>query len=69
MIIIGTKFFVWGSQVAPYASQCARCGTMANFILKKGMNVITIFFVIPIIPISGVSNLLECPNCHTRYNA
>jgi hypothetical protein len=35
--------------------------------MKKGMRFVTIFFVIPIFPISGVNQLLECPNCKTRY--
>lgn len=69
MIIIGTKFFVWGSQLAPYATQCSQCGTVAQFILKKGMRFITVFFVIPVIPISGISELSQCPHCGTRYNA
>lgn len=69
MIIIGTKFIVWGSQLAAYASRCAQCGTEAPFILKKGMRFITLFFVIPVIPISGVSEMVQCPNCGTRYPA
>ena len=28
---------------------------------------VTLFFVIPVIPVSGVHKLLECPNCKTRY--
>ncbi len=69
MIIIGTKFFVWGSQLAAHVSRCGNCGTVAPFILKKGMRFITIFFVIPVIPISGISDMAQCPNCGTRYNA
>ena len=68
MIIFGTKYFVWGSQLAAQVSQCAQCGTVAPFILKKGMNFITFFFIIPVIPISKMSELAECPNCHARYS-
>ena len=63
MIIIGTKFFVWGSQLAAVASRCAQCGMEAPFILKKGMRFITIFFIIPVIPISGMSEISQCPKC------
>jgi hypothetical protein len=42
---------------------------VANFILKKGMRFITLFFIIPIIPISGVQHLMQCPVCGTRYRA
>lgn len=69
MIIIGTKFFVWGSQLAAQQSRCGQCGQVSAFILKKGMRFITIFFVVPVIPISGVKDMLQCPNCGARYEA
>jgi hypothetical protein len=69
MIIIGTKFFTWGSQPTLQAMRCGQCGTYAPFIMKKGMRFITLFFVIPVIPISGVTNLVQCPNCKARYSA
>jgi hypothetical protein len=31
------------------------------------MRFITLFFVIPIIPISGMKELAECPNCKAKY--
>jgi transcription elongation factor Elf1 len=67
MIIIGTHFFCWGSQRTNEAMHCGQCGAMTPFIIKKGMRFITLFFVIPIIPISGVKHLIQCPNCGTRY--
>jgi hypothetical protein len=67
MIIIGTRFFSWGSQAADHATRCQKCGAMAPLLLKTGMWFVTVFFVIPIIPISRVKHMLECPNCHTRY--
>ena len=69
MIIIGTKFFVWGSELMAQASRCGQCGTVAQFILKKGMRFITIFFVIPICPISGIKEMMQCPNCGARYQS
>lgn len=65
--IIGTKFFSWGGESAPGAMRCGQCGTVGNFTLKKGMRFITLFFIIPVIPISGIRNLLQCPTCGTRY--
>ncbi|HEX8422828.1 MAG TPA: zinc-ribbon domain-containing protein [Pyrinomonadaceae bacterium] len=69
MLIIGTRFFVWGSELTPQRHHCATCGTLTNFKIRKGMNFITLFFVIPVIPLSGVKNILQCPNCKTRYDA
>lgn len=67
MLIIGTHFFVWGSNETPNQMHCSNCGAMTTFVMKKGMRFITVFFVIPIIPISGVKELVQCPNCGTRY--
>jgi hypothetical protein len=65
-LIIGTKFFSWGAQpTAPM--RCGQCQTVAPFKEKKGMRFITLFFVIPVIPISGVKQLAECPNCKAKY--
>jgi zinc-ribbon family len=67
--IIGTHFFVWGSGLTAQQMRCGQCGTVAHFALKKGMRFITIFFVIPIIPISGIQHIAQCPNCKARYQA
>ena len=64
--IIGTHFFSWGS-AAGEQMRCGKCGTVAPFIRKQGMQFITLFFIIPIVPISGVKHLLQCPVCRTRY--
>jgi len=65
-LIIGTKFFSWGSE-ATAPMRCGQCNTVAPFREKKGMRFITLFFVIPIIPISGVKQLAECPTCKAKY--
>lgn len=69
IFIIGTRFFSWGSGQTGQAMRCANCGTAGQFITKRGMNFITLFFIVPVIPISGVKNLLQCPTCGTRYQA
>lgn len=65
--IIGTHFFTWGGASAPQQMRCGQCGTVAHFTLKKGMRFLTLFFIIPVIPLSGVNQLMECPVCKTRY--
>ena len=69
MLIIGTRFFCWGAQLTGYHMHCNQCGASAPFIIKQGMQFITIFFIIPIIPISGMKHMMQCPNCGTRYQA
>lgn len=67
IFIIGTHFFNWGSEQTVQPMHCSRCGAVTNFIMKKGMRFITLFFIVPIIPISGVKELVQCPNCKTRF--
>jgi len=67
IFVIGTRFFKWGSTPTGTALHCGQCGAQAKFIARKGMNFVTLFFIIPVIPISGVKNFVECPNCGARY--
>ena len=53
--------------MTPQPIQCGNCGQYTNFIMKKGMRFVTIFFFIPVVPVSGITQLVECPNCKTRY--
>ena len=69
MLIIGIRLFFWGSQLSSQAMRCAKCGYAGPFTLKKGMRFITLFFVIPTIPVSGVMHVAECKQCKTRYQA
>ena len=65
--IIGTHFFSWGSEPVPDQMRCGKCGTVGTFVKKQGMRFITLFFIIPVLPISGIKNLLQCPVCGTKY--
>lgn len=66
-LVIGTKYVTWGSQVTAETIRCSNCGTLAQFIEKTGMRFITLFFVVPTIPISGTTKMIECPNCKARF--
>jgi hypothetical protein len=33
------------------------------------MRFITVFFFVPVIPLSGVKSMLQCPACKSRYQA
>jgi DNA-directed RNA polymerase subunit RPC12/RpoP len=66
-LIIGTKFFSWGAAKTPDMIRCSRCGKVANFTEKSGLQFITLFFIVPVIPISGVKKMIECPNCKSRF--
>jgi len=47
--------------------RCGACGFAGNFILKTGMRFLTLFFMIPTVPLSGRMHAAECPPCKTRY--
>ncbi len=66
-LVIGTKFITWGSEKTPETIRCSNCGTLAQFTEKTGMRFITLFFLVPTIPISGKRKMIECPNCKTRF--
>lgn len=66
-LIIGTKFLDWGSQKTPEMIRCSQCGAVAQFTEKTGMRFITLFFLLPVIPISGKKKMIECPNCKSKF--
>lgn len=69
IFIIGTRFFTWGSGQTPQQMRCGQCGAVTQFKDKKGMRFVTLFFIIPVLPLSGVKHILQCPNCGARYDA
>jgi DNA-directed RNA polymerase subunit RPC12/RpoP len=68
-LIIGARFFTWGSRKTPDTIRCSQCGTVAQFTEKTGMQFLTLFFIIPTIPLSGKKKMIECPNCKTRFQS
>ncbi len=66
-LIIGTKYITWGSTTTAETIRCTNCGALAQFTEKTGMNFISLFFLIPVIPISGKKKMIECPNCKARF--
>lgn len=66
-LIIGTKYFTWGASQTNEQVRCSQCGIVAPFTEKTGMRFLTLFFIIPTIPLSGTKKLIECPNCKARF--
>ena len=69
IFIIGTRFITWGSGPSGQTMRCPQCDTVGGFVGKKGMRFITLFFVIPVLPLSGVRRLLQCQTCGARFEA
>jgi hypothetical protein len=66
-LIIGVDYFTWGSERTIQPIQCGNCGQLTTFIMKKGMRFVTLFFFVPVVPVSRITHLVECPNCKIRY--
>jgi hypothetical protein len=69
MLIIGTHFFSWGSETTSEGFHCGKCGHFGPFVMKKGMRFLTLFFIIPVIPLSGIKHMIQCPHCSTKFQA
>ena len=61
------KLWAWGSQFTPNSIKCGKCGFVGAFIQKQGMRIFTLYWIIPLVPVSGIIKLRECPNCHTKF--
>ncbi len=66
-LIIGMRTFYWGSDRSPDVRTCANCGYTGQFIGKRALRALTLFFVIPVFPRGGIRHLRQCPSCNTRY--
>jgi hypothetical protein len=66
-LIIGTKFFTWGLGKTAETIRCSNCRMLGQFTEKTGMRFITLFFLVPTIPISGKRKMIECPNCKSQF--
>ncbi|MDQ3539180.1 MAG: hypothetical protein M3440_00695 [Chloroflexota bacterium] len=67
LFIIGTRTFHWGSDRTPDAQTCGNCGYSGQFVWKKAIRTLALFFLIPVLPLGEIRHLRQCPNCDTRY--
>ena len=66
-LVAGTRTILWGSDRTPGVRTCANCGFSGQFIQKKAIRTLALFFVIPVLPLGKIRHLHECPSCHTRF--
>jgi len=65
ILVFGTRTIRWGHDRTGYLRSCPHCGFYGYFLRKKTIRALTLFFVIPIIPLSGITIVDTCPQCHT----
>lgn len=69
IFIIGTRVFHWGSDRAPAVQTCNACGFHGQFIARRAIRAVTLFFVLPVLPLGKIRHVRQCPNCGARYPA
>lgn len=67
ILVFGLKTFRWGSERTAYLGTCPQCGFYGYFVRKKSIRAVTLFFVIPIFPLGGITNMDVCPQCNTPF--
>ncbi len=67
ILVFGIKTFRWGSNQTDYLRTCPICGFYGYFARKKTIRAVTLFFLIPIIPLSGITIVDVCPRCNTPF--
>jgi len=68
-LVLGTRTIYWGSNRTMSAHKCANCRYSGQFIQKRAIRILTLFFLIPVLPLGKVRYLSQCPSCGTRYAA
>lgn len=66
-LVLGTRTFHWGADRTPDLQTCPNCGYSGQFIRKQAIRVLTLFFLIPVLPLGKIRHLRQCPSCNTRY--
>jgi ribosomal protein S27AE len=69
ILLFGTRSFTWGSDRILGVRTCENCGFSGQFFAKRAIRAVTLFLVIPVLPLGRVRHLGQCPNCGARYPA
>lgn len=68
-IVILSRLFTWGSLQSEQLFGCRKCGYEGPMVRKSGINVLTLYWVVPLFPLGRVRQFLQCPRCKARYDA
>lgn len=67
LILFGTRLLTWGSGLTQNVWRCAKCGHEGQFYEKTGRRFLTLYWIIPLFPVSGKLKMVQCPQCKTKY--
>jgi hypothetical protein len=68
-LVAGNKRVSKDAGSTEQAIQCPNCGTVARFGRRTERQYLTLFFVLPVVPLGGANTVVECPTCHARFDA
>ena len=72
VVFYGTKSLTFNEKSdnptvpAPSQAQCPECKTMSTFLPKRVMRFCHLFWI-PLIPVSGFKQVLECQSCKAKF--
>jgi predicted RNA-binding Zn-ribbon protein involved in translation (DUF1610 family) len=67
-IVAGNKFRSTSEGPTDHVVQCPNCGTSGRLERKTGRQYLTLFFVLPVLPIGPKRSFVECPNCGAQFS-
>lgn len=66
ILIVGTRPIATGDDAAFVETRCPNCGQQARLQARTVRHWLTFFFI-PIFPVSGKKQWVECDNCHWQF--
>ena len=66
-LVVGNRYRTKSEGTTAEAMTCPSCGASGRFERKSGRQFLTLFFVLPVLPLGGAQQFVECPNCHTQF--
>jgi uncharacterized Zn-finger protein len=66
-LLIGNRYMTKGAGTTDEVVQCPSCGATGRFERKSGRQYLTLFFLLPVLPLGGRQTFVECPACKTRF--
>jgi predicted RNA-binding Zn-ribbon protein involved in translation (DUF1610 family) len=66
-VVMGNKFRATSEGPTEHVVQCPNCGMTGRLERKTGRQYLTLFFVLPVLPIGPKQSFAECPNCGAQF--
>ena len=66
-LVVGNRYKTKGEGTTDEVVQCPNCGMVGRFERKSGRQYLTLFFLVPVLPLGGRDSYVECPRCKARF--